>query len=128
MNEQQFEHPDIVLCPGGPMLVRGITSVQDEQGHIHAVERPVVALCRCHKSSRLPWCDGTHKAIPRSPAAPQHGLTLCEGSGVGWVPVDPHQYAAHLLTYLSEDELAAGQNVLSGQDLSLRCGADLQDG
>jgi CDGSH-type Zn-finger protein len=39
--------------------------VQDLEGTVHAVDRPVVALCRCEKSSRLPWCDGTHKVIPR---------------------------------------------------------------
>ena len=65
MSEPTYEHPDVVLVPDGPMLVRGITSVQDGQGVVHPVERPVVAVCRCLKSSRLPWCDGTHKVIPR---------------------------------------------------------------
>ena len=65
MSEPTYEHPDVVLVPDGPMLVRGITSVQDVQGAVHPVERPVVAVCRCLKSSRLPWCDGTHKVIPR---------------------------------------------------------------
>ncbi|RYB92107.1 CDGSH iron-sulfur domain-containing protein [Nocardioides oleivorans] len=47
------------------MLVRGATSIEDEEGTVHVVDRPVVALCRCAKSSRLPWCDGTHKVIRR---------------------------------------------------------------
>ena len=47
------------------MLVRGAESIRDESGTVHPVDRPVVALCRCDKSSRLPWCDGTHKVIPR---------------------------------------------------------------
>lgn len=64
MNYQEFEHPDVVLIPDGPMLVRGAGSVQDANGQVHPVDRPVVALCRCDKSSRLPWCDGTHKVIP----------------------------------------------------------------
>lgn len=68
MSGEQFEHPDVVLVPDGPMLVRGITSVQDADGRVHRADRPVVAVCRCLKSSRLPWCDGTHKLIPRSPA------------------------------------------------------------
>lgn len=63
---EDIDHPDVVLQPHGPALVRGATSVQAEDGTVHAVERPVVALCRCEKSSRLPWCDGTHKVIPRS--------------------------------------------------------------
>jgi CDGSH-type Zn-finger protein len=61
----EFDHPAVVIRPHGPMLVRGATSVQDVNGVVHPVERPVVALCRCEKSSRLPWCDGTHKVIPR---------------------------------------------------------------
>ena len=64
MSVEEFEHPDVVLCHDGPMLVRGARSIQDVEGRVHPVERPVVAVCRCHKSSRLPWCDGTHKVIP----------------------------------------------------------------
>ena len=66
VSERDFDHPDVVLVPHGPMLLRGAESVQDLDGTVHAVDRPVVALCRCEKSSRLPWCDGTHKVIPRS--------------------------------------------------------------
>jgi CDGSH-type Zn-finger protein len=66
MTQPQFDHPSVVLCPGGPMLLRGAESVQDADGTVHPVDRPVVALCRCEKSSRLPWCDGTHKVIPKS--------------------------------------------------------------
>ncbi len=69
MSAPSYEHPDVVLVPDGPMLVRGITSVRDADGVVHQVERPVVAVCRCLKSSRLPWCDGTHKVIPRSPSS-----------------------------------------------------------
>ena len=53
------------VCPGGPLLVRGATTVVDEEGVEHAATRPVVALCACGKSGRKPWCDSTHKAIPR---------------------------------------------------------------
>ena len=62
--EEDFDHPDVVVVPRGPMLLRGATSVQDESGTVHPVRRPVVAICRCEKSSRLPFCDGTHKVIP----------------------------------------------------------------
>ena len=63
--EDRIEHPDLVVVPDGPLLVRGAASIQDTEGRVHEVVRPVVALCRCDKSSRLPWCDGTHKVIPR---------------------------------------------------------------
>ena len=54
------------LCPGGPLLVRGADVVVDENGTEHETSRPVVAVCTCGKSGRKPWCDSTHKAIPRA--------------------------------------------------------------
>lgn len=56
--------PDVVLCPGGPMLVRGRLVVEDDQGVRHTTHRPVSAICRCSRSATLPWCDGTHKVLP----------------------------------------------------------------
>ena len=50
-------------CPRGPLLVRGAEAVVDDEGITHPVRRPVVAVCACDKSSRKPWCDGTHKSI-----------------------------------------------------------------
>jgi CDGSH-type Zn-finger protein len=56
-------------CPEGPVLVRGADGFVDGDGRRHDVTRPVVAVCRCGKSSRAPWCDGTHKAgQPRTEA------------------------------------------------------------
>ena len=65
MSGADFPHPEVVLCRDGPMLVRGLEHVKDEDGRVHEVTRPVVAVCRCLKSSRMPWCDGTHKVIPK---------------------------------------------------------------
>lgn len=56
--------PDVVICPGGPMLLRGDHVVEDEHGVAHRTTRPVSAVCRCGKTSTGPWCDGTHKVIP----------------------------------------------------------------
>jgi CDGSH-type Zn-finger protein len=53
-------------CPGGPVLLRGAVEVVDAAGVTHPVTRPVVAVCRCDKSRRLPWCDGTHKVVERA--------------------------------------------------------------
>lgn len=52
-------------CPDGPLLVRGADTVRDTNGVEHTVTRPVVAVCACGKSSRLPWCDSTHKSLRR---------------------------------------------------------------
>ena len=54
-------------CPDGPRLVRQAARVEDRDGESHAVTRPVVALCVCDLSQRAPWCDSTHKSIPRKP-------------------------------------------------------------
>lgn len=61
---EQPEHADLVICPGGPLLVRGQHRIQTEDGTVHATRGPVSAVCRCGFSARLPWCDGTHKALP----------------------------------------------------------------
>lgn len=53
------------LCPNGPLLVRGADTIQDENGVEVPVTRPVVAVCACGKSQNKPWCDATHKVIPK---------------------------------------------------------------
>lgn len=55
--------PDVRIteCPDGPLLVRGATAWPDARGVSRPVTRPVVAVCRCTLSERLPWCDGSHK-------------------------------------------------------------------
>ncbi len=63
---EEFDHPDVVLCRGGPMLIRGDQVVEGADGTTHRTTRPVSAVCRCGKSSVQPWCDGTHKIIPES--------------------------------------------------------------
>ena len=57
------ERPDVIVCPDGPVLVRGDHLVQDESGALHRTTRPVSAVCRCGKTGIAPWCDGTHKLL-----------------------------------------------------------------
>ena len=49
----------------GPVLVRHADVVVTADGHEHQVTRPVVALCTCERSRRMPWCDSTHKSVRR---------------------------------------------------------------
>lgn len=63
--QTNVDHPDVVLCPGGPMLLRGDHVVQAEDGTVYRTVRPVSAVCRCGMSAIKPWCDGTHKAAAR---------------------------------------------------------------
>jgi CDGSH-type Zn-finger protein len=57
---------EVTPCPEGPLLVRGADVVRDPTGAVHVATRPVVALCTCDRSQRMPWCDGTHKAVARA--------------------------------------------------------------
>jgi CDGSH-type Zn-finger protein len=50
----------------GPVLVRHADVVVDNAGQEHEVTRPVVALCTCERSQRMPWCDSTHKSVRRA--------------------------------------------------------------
>jgi CDGSH-type Zn-finger protein len=63
MNDSTQMRPRLRVCPGGPMLVRGASSLTTEDGQVHPVRRPVVALCRCGMSGLAPFCDGTHKSL-----------------------------------------------------------------
>ena len=65
MTAPEFEHADIEVCPGGPLLLRGEHVVRDAQGATHRTSGPLSALCRCGKSASTPWCDGTHKLLPK---------------------------------------------------------------
>lgn len=51
----------IVLCPDGPLLVRGRPVILDADGNEISRGRGTVALCRCGASAIKPFCDGTHK-------------------------------------------------------------------
>jgi len=62
------EHPvddqvSIVAYPNGPFLVRGPVTFTTPDGEEIPPGRRTVALCRCGKSVRKPFCDGTHKMI-----------------------------------------------------------------
>ena len=50
-------------CPG-PLWVRGGIPVEAADGTIYEV-RNRVTLCRCGKSSNMPFCDGSHAAETR---------------------------------------------------------------
>ncbi|MDQ6740344.1 MAG: CDGSH iron-sulfur domain-containing protein [Actinomycetota bacterium] len=53
----------IVVCPDGPLLVRGDVEIVSTTGEKLPRQRRTVALCRCGASGIKPYCDGTHKLI-----------------------------------------------------------------
>ena len=46
----------------GPLLVRGPVTLVDQDGN-EIEHRGTIALCRCGRSARKPFCDGMHKAV-----------------------------------------------------------------
>jgi len=57
------EPTEIVVCPDGPLLVRGDFALVDGDGAAVPRTRETVALCRCGASGIKPYCDGTHKLL-----------------------------------------------------------------
>ena len=76
------DHVTITPYRDGPLLVRGPFRMLDQDGNEIALDREVVALCRCGRSRLRPFCDGSHKltkwrapsgAEDRSQALPRFG-------------------------------------------------------
>ncbi len=56
----------VVPVPDGPVLVEGPVEVEMPDGSTVVSDRPVVALCTCGRSARLPFCDTSHRVRPPS--------------------------------------------------------------
>ena len=57
------ERATITPYRNGPYLLRGDFTILDQDGNEIETTRETVALCRCGRSQRKPFCDGTHKVI-----------------------------------------------------------------
>jgi uncharacterized Fe-S cluster protein YjdI len=51
---------EIILVEGGPARISGSFEVKDEQGNLIKTENRI-SLCRCGKSKKMPYCDGSHR-------------------------------------------------------------------
>jgi CDGSH-type Zn-finger protein len=54
------EHTKITVLDNGPYLVKGPVLLLDAEGNEFRAERSTVALCRCGRSMKKPFCDGSH--------------------------------------------------------------------
>ena len=52
--------PIITISPNGPISINGDVVLLDKEGN-EIEHKPRFSLCRCTKSKRLPFCDGSHK-------------------------------------------------------------------
>lgn len=63
---EQLENVDpktkIQILKDGPALISGDFSITDVNGN-NLANADNVAICRCGKSSSMPFCDGTHHKI-----------------------------------------------------------------
>ncbi|WP_435875292.1 CDGSH iron-sulfur domain-containing protein [Pseudarthrobacter enclensis] len=59
--KQDQPESSIVVCPDGPLIVRGDFEIVTPSGLPVPRDRQTVALCRCGASAIKPYCDGTHK-------------------------------------------------------------------
>lgn len=68
---------EVVITPyrDGPLLVRGSFHLLDPGGDVIDCRRRPIALCRCGKSRKRPFCDGTHKLIGFRTDAAAGGLS-----------------------------------------------------
>lgn len=49
---------EVVLIPHGPLIIRGGATVKDRKDEM--VHKETVSFCRCGRSAKYPYCDGTH--------------------------------------------------------------------
>jgi len=54
--------PAIEPTLNGPYLVKNLDDLKNSKGEAIEV-KPMMALCRCGKSSNKPFCDGTHTKV-----------------------------------------------------------------
>ena len=57
------DKPTIDVPKDGPFLVKGLKKLTDADNQQVAMEKEVIALCRCGASENKPFCDGTHKDV-----------------------------------------------------------------
>ena len=65
------EKPTIDVMEDAPLIVKGLDKLTDAENQPIPMEKGVIALCRCGKSSEKPFCDGTHSKIGFSGAREQ---------------------------------------------------------
>ena len=60
MSEPSETPTTITIRPNGPYLVRGPVTLLDAEGNVIQPPKNPFSLCRCGRSDKKPFCDGTH--------------------------------------------------------------------
>jgi len=59
-SEQKPDATQIILIEGGPARISGNFKITNEEGIVITIENKI-SLCRCGKSAKMPFCDGSHR-------------------------------------------------------------------
>ncbi|WP_407356891.1 CDGSH iron-sulfur domain-containing protein [Methanolobus sp. WCC5] len=51
--------PSIKVSKNGPYIAKNVKTLRNSKG-VFIDTKPVITLCRCGGSSKMPFCDGTH--------------------------------------------------------------------
>lgn len=60
--EKEENTVTITATPNGPFIVEGNFKLIDREGKAQ-MKKGRIALCRCGRSYKQPFCDGTHRKI-----------------------------------------------------------------
>jgi uncharacterized Fe-S cluster protein YjdI len=60
--KEEIKRTEVKVMKGGPLIVRGNFKLFDEQGNEMKTMK-LTSLCRCGHSSKMPFCDGSHRKI-----------------------------------------------------------------
>lgn len=58
--ENEVPLTQIILVNDGPIRIAGNFEIKDDAGNLICKENRV-SLCRCRKSIKMPFCDGSHR-------------------------------------------------------------------
>jgi len=53
----------VKLSQAGSVKIEGTFLFIDEKGNEQLIENETIAICRCEKSLKMPYCDGMHKTL-----------------------------------------------------------------
>lgn len=63
MEKQQEKIAIVNVIKEGPLKVTGNFTITDMAGKQLGEPGETVYICRCGKSGKMPFCDGTHKSL-----------------------------------------------------------------
>ncbi|MBN1597945.1 MAG: (4Fe-4S)-binding protein [Bacteroidales bacterium] len=58
----EIQAAEVRVMKNGPLLIRGKFKIKDADGN-EMSQMKMASFCRCGKSGRMPFCDGTHRKI-----------------------------------------------------------------